>query len=84
MRSRITWDLDFSNGELVEAELAFFAQDKKGNIWRTGEYPEEYDGGEVIDAPCWISGISGSVAGYVSQRQRGEHKDDGCAGSGLA
>jgi hypothetical protein len=55
VRSRITWDLDYSNGELVEAELAFFAQDKEGNIWRTGEYPEEYEGGEVVDAPCWIS-----------------------------
>ena len=63
VRSRITWDLDYSNGELVEAELAFFAQDKEGNIWRTGEYPEEYEGGEVVDAPCWISGINGSVAG---------------------
>ncbi|MCZ6504655.1 MAG: hypothetical protein O6834_01565, partial [Actinobacteria bacterium] len=26
----VSWDLDFSEGELVEAELAFFAQDNDG------------------------------------------------------
>ena len=47
VRSVVTWDLDYTDGELVEAELAFFAQDKEGNVWRMGEYPEEYDGRKV-------------------------------------
>lgn len=59
----ITWDLDYSDGELVEAELAFYAQDDDGNVWRMGEYPEEYEDGKFIGADCWISGIEGSVAG---------------------
>ena len=71
VRSRITWDLDYSDGQLVEAEIAFFAQDNEGNVWRMGEYPEEYEGGEVVDAPCWISGISGSIAG-ISMKAKPE------------
>ena len=59
----VTWDLDYSNGELVEAELAFFAQDKHGNVWRMGEYPEEYEDGKFVKAPCWISGMDGAFSG---------------------
>ncbi len=29
VRSVVTWDLDYSDGELVEAEIAFFAQDRR-------------------------------------------------------
>lgn len=59
----VSWDLDYSADELVEAELAFFAQDNDGNVWRMGEYPEEYEDGEIVAAPCWITGIKGSTAG---------------------
>ena len=62
-----TWDLDYSGGELVEAELAFYAQDKEGNIWRMGEYPEEYEDGEFMDAPSWFAGIQDARAG-ISMR----------------
>ena len=59
----VSWDLDFSDGELVEAELAFFAQDNDGNVWRLGEHPEEYEDGEIVDAPTWIAGVDGAKAG---------------------
>jgi uncharacterized membrane protein YkoI len=59
----VTWDLDYSEDELVEAEIAFFAQDKKGNIWRMGEYPEEYEDGKIIDVPAWIHGLEDARAG---------------------
>lgn len=59
----VAWDRDFEEGELVEAELAFFAQDNDGNVWRMGEHPEEYEDGEVIDAPTWIAGVQGATAG---------------------
>jgi hypothetical protein len=59
----VSWDLDYSDGELAEAELAFFAQDKTGNVWRFGEYPVEYEEGKIVDIPCWIHGIEGSIAG---------------------
>jgi hypothetical protein len=65
IRSVVTWDLDYSDGELVEAELAFFAQDKDGNVWRMGEYPEEYDAGKVVAAPTWIHGLQEARAGIM-------------------
>lgn len=63
VRSVVTWDLDYTDGELVEAELAFYAQDKEGNVWRMGEYPVEYDTGKIIAAPTWIHGIADAHAG---------------------
>jgi hypothetical protein len=67
VESVVTWDLDYSDGELVEAELAFFAQDDDGNVWRMGEYPEEYEDGEFVVAPAWVHGVEGAVAG-ISMR----------------
>lgn len=63
VESVVIWDQDFSEGELVETEIAFFAQDDEGNVWRMGEYPEEYEDGEFVEAPSWIHGIDGSRAG---------------------
>ena len=63
VKSVVLWDLDYSDGELVEAELAFFAQDKEGNVWRMGEYPEEYDGKKVVAHPAWLHGLEGASAG---------------------
>jgi len=60
----VVWDRDYTDGELVEAELAFFAQDGRGNVWHTGEYPEEYEGGKVVDRPAWIAGVQGAKAGF--------------------
>jgi len=59
----VTWDLDYSDGELVEAELAFFAQDKTGAVWRMGEYPEEYEDGKFVAASPWIHGLEEARAG---------------------
>lgn len=40
LHSVVVLEWDFADEGLVEAELAFFAQDKVGNVWRMGEYPE--------------------------------------------
>lgn len=61
----VSYDLDYSDGELVEAELAFFAQDDGGTVWRIGEYPEEYEDGKFIKAPTWIHGLQGARAGIM-------------------
>jgi len=61
--SVVSWDVDYTDNELVEAELAFYAQDDDGNVWRMGEYPEEYDAGKVIAAPTWIHGLADAHAG---------------------
>jgi len=65
IRTVVTWDLDYSDGELVEAEIAFFAQDSNGTVWRMGEYPEEYDGGKFVAAPAWLHGLEGASAGIM-------------------
>jgi hypothetical protein len=63
IRAVISYDLDYADGKLEEAELAFFAQDNDGNVWRMGEYPEEYDGGKFVATLPWIHGIQGAKAG---------------------
>jgi hypothetical protein len=67
----VAWVLDYSDGELVEKEIAFYAQDKDGVVWYFGEYPEEYEGGEFVKAPTWIAGIGDALAGVkmVAQPQ---------------
>ena len=67
IRSVVTWDVDYNDGELVEAELAFFAQDKDGNVWRMGEYPEEYEEGKFVAASPWIHGLEEARAGIEMQ-----------------
>lgn len=69
VRAVVVWDQDYSDGELVEEELAFFAQDNDGNVWRLGEYPEEYEDGEFIDAPAWITGLDGTRAGIAMKAE---------------
>ena len=65
IRTAVSYDLDYSDNELVEAELAFYAQDDDGNVWQFGEYPEEYEDGRFIRAPTWIHGLKGSRAGII-------------------
>jgi len=67
VRSIVSYDLDWSEGELVEAELAMFAQDDAGNVWVTGEYPEEYDDGNgvVTGNPAWFHGVDGALSGIL-------------------
>jgi hypothetical protein len=61
----VAYILDYSDEELVEAEIAFYAQDNDGNVWFMGEYPEVYEFGEVVEAPAWIPGLKGARAGIV-------------------
>jgi hypothetical protein len=65
VRTRVMWDQDINAGQLLEAELAFFAQDDNGHVWAFGEYPEEYeDDGSFAGAPStWIVGRAGAKAG---------------------
>jgi hypothetical protein len=69
VRNVVVWDRDYTDGELVEAELAFFAQDDEGNVWHTGEYPEEYENGRFAGAPAWLAGIKGARAGIEMKAQ---------------
>jgi hypothetical protein len=63
VRTVVVWDRDFSTGELVESELALFAQDNDGTVWHLGQYPEEYEKGRLVDAPAWIAGVQNARPG---------------------
>lgn len=65
VRSVVLWDRDYSAGELVESEIAFFAQDDDGNVWQTGEYPQEYESGRIVASPIWIHGQKRARAGLT-------------------
>ena len=61
----VVWERDYENGDLVEDELALFAQDRDGNIWHMGEYPEEWEEGTFAKAPAWVHGVAGAYAGIT-------------------
>ena len=64
--TRVLWDRDYTDGELAESELAFFAQTDQGAVWLLGEYPEEYEDGEFVGAPStFLSGVDGATAGII-------------------
>ena len=66
VRTIVIYDQDISEDQLVEAEIAFFAQDNDGNIWNLGEYPEEYERGIFLGAPdTWIAGQQQAEAGTL-------------------
>jgi hypothetical protein len=66
IRTVVLWERDINAGHVVEAELAFFAQDDDGTVWGFGEYPEEYERGRLQGAPStWIVGRAGAKAGIA-------------------
>jgi hypothetical protein len=67
VRTIVAWERDYTDGELEEVELTFFAQDDNGNLWYFGEYPEEYDGRKIVKTPAWVPGLHGARAGIMMQ-----------------
>lgn len=68
----VLFDQDINEGALLEAELAFFAQDDDGNVWAMGEYPEEFDEDDqsFLGAPStWIAGVDGAQPGVATQAE---------------
>lgn len=69
IRTVVAYIVDYSDGKLVEAEVAFYAQDIHGNVWFMGEHPEVYEDGVMVEAPTWIPGFKGAQAGIVMKAQ---------------
>jgi hypothetical protein len=69
VRTLVAWDRDYNDGQLVEPELVFFAQDNDGNVWSLGQYPEEYEDGKLVGTPAWIAGLEGARAGIVMRAE---------------
>jgi hypothetical protein len=66
VRAVVILEKDINEGELQEAELAFQAQDKAGNLWNLGEFPAEYEDGKFSGAPdTWISGLENAEPGNL-------------------
>ncbi|HVF09097.1 MAG TPA: hypothetical protein VNC60_11010 [Actinomycetota bacterium] len=65
----VIWDRDFTDGELVEEEIAFFAQDRGGTVWHLGQYPEEFENGKLVKSPGWIAGEEGAKAGIAMKAE---------------
>ena len=69
VRTVVAWIEDFTDGDLGEKEVAFFAQDDSGNVWYFGEHPEDYENGQFIEAPTWIAGFQDAKPGIVMMAQ---------------
>lgn len=69
VRTVVGYELDYSDGELAEAELAFWAQDDHGTVWHLGQYPEEYEEGEIAGTPAWIAGVEDAKAGIAMKAE---------------
>ncbi len=66
VRTTVVWIVDYSQGEeLVEREVAFYAQAKDGTVWYLGEHPEAFEDGELVEAPTWIVGFEDAKAGLA-------------------
>jgi hypothetical protein len=65
VRVVVIWDRDYTEGELVEEEIAFFAQDREGNVWHLGQYPEEFENAKLHKSPGWVAGEEGARAGIA-------------------
>jgi hypothetical protein len=65
VRTQVLWDRDIQEGELVEEELAFWAQDDFGNAWLFGEYPEEHENNKVSAPSTWLAGMQEATAGIL-------------------
>ncbi len=62
----VLFEQDYTEDDVLEeAELAFFAQDKEGNVWHFGQYVEHYDEDFFQGGRIWIQGpVEGAHAGY--------------------
>jgi hypothetical protein len=59
-------DQVFSDGELAEDTLDWYAQDREGNVWYFGEKTAEYDEGKVVSTEgSWEGGVDGAQPGII-------------------
>ena len=75
VHTAVVWVEDYSDGVLVEKEIAFYAQDDSGTVWYFGEHPEEYEDGEFVAAPTWIAGIDDALPGIKMFSDPGAHTE---------
>ena len=61
-------DTVFTNGQLTEDTLDWFAQDQEGNVWYFGEDSEELTNGRVSSlGGSWTAGVDNAEPGIVME-----------------
>ncbi len=66
VRTVAVLDQDIDAGQVSEAALDYYAQDRTGNVWYLGSYTEIYEGGEFVNAAdAWLSGENEATAGIA-------------------
>jgi hypothetical protein len=63
VRVVVAYELDYTDHQLEEAEIALWAQADDGTVWHFGQYPEVLEDGVVTQTPIWIHGVAGAKAG---------------------
>ena len=84
VQTRVAWERDYSNGEMEEVELTYYAQDDFGTVWYFGEYPEEIDNGKIDDSPTWLAGLQKARPGITMQTKPATGTKDYAEGWGPA
>lgn len=69
VRTVVCLERDFIDKEMEEAEIMFLAQDKNGDVWLLGEYPEEYDNKKFVKQASWIEGRGDGHAGIIMKKE---------------
>jgi hypothetical protein len=57
VRTLVNLEMDYSDGKVLEKEIAFHAQDNEGNVWHLGQLRETYeDGRQLVGGQSWLVG----------------------------
>ena len=57
VRTVVNLEMDYRDGQLLEKEIAFHAQDNDGNVWHLGQLRETYeDGKHLVGGQSWLVG----------------------------
>jgi hypothetical protein len=65
IRAVVSYDIDYTENELVETKLAFYAQDNTGTIWYLGSHAEEFEDGKLTKSRTWLHGVERAQAGIL-------------------
>lgn len=56
----------FLDGQVLEENRDWYAQDSLGNVWHFGRAVEKYEGAEVVStAGSWRAGVDGALPGVI-------------------
>jgi hypothetical protein len=70
IKTVVVRDRAFTDGELSEDTLDWFAQDAAGNVWYFGENTAECSGGKVTGrGGAWTAGVAGAQPGVAMLAQ---------------